>query len=179
MSAVQKNKLLTWLVLLLLVANAATIAFFWFNRNQKPPLPMKGGPKEFLIKELKLDSNQKIQLDVLVKAHRDSADILRKKVREAKENMFDLLKQNVSDSAKQNAARAVSLLTEQLDLLTFDHFQKIRALCNPQQQQKFDGIIQDITRMIGQPQPPMRPGGPDGPHGPHDGPPPGEMPPPQ
>lgn len=162
-----KNKLLTWLVVLLLVANAATITMFWIGRGKHPPQP-KGTPQEFLISELKLDTTQQEQLQLLGKDHRQAAEQLRKKTREAKEALFDLLKQpSVSDSTKQAAAKAVSVNTEALDLLTLSHFQKVRALCTIDQQKKFDAIIQEVIRMIGQPRPPMRPGGPgNGPQGP-------------
>lgn len=167
MNTVAKNKLLTWLVILLLVANAASIAMFWLSRSKNPP-PPKGTPKEFLVKELKLDSKQQEQFDVLRKEHRKTADQLREKIKGAKESFFDLLKQpGVTDSSKQSAAKNVSAYTGELDLLTLDHFQKVRALCTAEQQKKFDEIIQQLTRMMGAPRPPPGPGGP-----PPDGPPP-------
>jgi len=180
MSTTSKNKLLTWLVLLLLVANAATLTLFWLGRAKHPPQP-KGSPKDFLVTELKLDSQQQQQLEVLVKEHREAAEQLRGKTKEAKEHFFDLLKQPaVSDSAKQTAAKAVSAITEELDLLTLNHFQKVRALCTPAQQEKFDEIIHQLTNMMAQPRPPMgpgdRPGGPGGP--PPPGGPDGDRPPP-
>lgn len=159
-----KNKILSWLVILLVVANAATITMFWLNKSKRPAGP-KGTPQEFLVNELKLDAKQQQQLDGLVKEHRRAAEALRGKTREAKERFFDLLKQtNVADSTKQAAAKAVSVITEELDLLTLDHFQKIRALCNPEQQKKFDDIIHQLTAMMGQPRPPGPPGGPEGQH---------------
>jgi Spy/CpxP family protein refolding chaperone len=176
MSTTPKNKLLTWLVVLLLLANTATLAMFWLNKRKHPPQP-KGAPNEFLVKELKLDAKQQEQLDALVKEHRQMADQIREKVRIAKDSLFDLVKNpDATDSAKQNAAASCSKLTEQLDVLTVNHFQKLRALCNAEQQKKFDEIIHDITRMMGQPQPPGRPGGPPGP--PPPGGPDGDRPPP-
>ena len=154
------------MVILLLVANAATIATFWVTRKNNPPAP-KGSPADFLSKELNLDANQKVQLEKLVKEHREAAESLRPKVREAKDAFFDLMKNpTISDSSKKAAAQNVSAITEQLDLLTFDHFQKIRAICNVEQQKKFDAIIHQVTAMMAPP-----PGGP-GP-GDHHGPPPG------
>ena len=154
-----KNKLLTALVVLLLIANAATLALFWMGKAKHPPRP-KGTPQEFLVKELKLDTKQQEQLDVLRKEHREAADELREKIKDAKESFFDLLKQaNVTDSAKQAAAKAVSSNTEALDLMTLNHFQKLRTLCTPEQQNKFDKIIHEVASMIGQPRPP---GGPEG-----------------
>lgn len=173
-----KNKLLVWLVVLLVVANAATIAMFWLNKRPNQSAKPNNAPKEFLIKELKLDTKQQEQLEVLVKEHRAAAQQLRRKTKEAKESFFDLLKQaNVTDSAKQTAAKAVSVITEELDLLTLNHFQKIRSLCTPKQQTKFDEIIHQVTSMMGQQRPPMGPGRDR--KGPPPGGPDGDRPPPE
>ena len=180
MNHTTKNKLLTGLVVLLLLANAATITMFWMGKAKHPP-QSKGSPQEFLVKELQLDAKQQEQLKELVKEHRHSAELLRGKTRKAKEFFFDLLKQqNVTDSAKQTAAKAVSSITEELDLLTFNHFLKVRSLCTAEQQQKFDEIIKEVTGMIGQPRPPGGPGKGDGPQGPPPpaGGPAGDRPPP-
>ena len=149
-----KNKILTWLVVMLLVANAATISMFWLNRR-KEMAPLKGTPKEFMIRELKLDQKQQNQLEQLVQQHQESAEQLRKQVRESKEAFFDLLNvPNIADSSIQTAAKAVSVNTEQLDLMTFDHFQKVRAICTPAQQKIFDHIIKQVIAMMGRPGPP-------------------------
>lgn len=176
MNSGTKNKLLVWLVVLLLVANAATITMFWLGRTKHPP-QHKGTPQEFLVQELKLDTKQQEQLDLLRKDHRQAAELLREKIKNAKESFFDLLKQsNVTDSAKQAAAKAVSASTEELDLLTLNHFQKVRALCTPQQQTKFDEIIHQVTSMMGQQRRPKGPG--NDRKGPPPGGPDGDRPPP-
>lgn len=162
MSLGSKNKLLTALVILLLVANAATITMFWLEKKQRPPQP-KGSPKEFLVMELGLNAEQQAKLDAVMKEHRQAAEGIREKVRAAKDSLFMLIKEpNTSDSMKQAAAAAVSRNAEQLDILTLNNFQKIRALCNTEQQKKFDEIIREVLRMMAQP----RPGGPEGPGGP-------------
>ena len=98
----------------------------------------------------------------------------------SKETFFDLLKkQNVTDSTKQTAAKVVSSITEELDLLTLNHFQKVRSLCTTDQQQKFDEIIKEVTGMMGQQRPPGGPGKGNGPQGPPPGGPAGDRPPPQ
>jgi len=169
MNTVKKNKWLIALAVILLLANGFTIAMFWLDRAKRPPKP-DGDAKDYVVRELKLTAQQQEQYRTLIKEHRSQADAIRPKVREAKEALFALLKQpNVSDSAKQAAAHAVSVQTEMLDLVTLNHFQKIRALCTPEQQKRFDEIILDVVRMIGQPRPPMGPGGPGGPPGPPPG----------
>jgi protein CpxP len=168
---VGKNKFLTWAVILLLLANTATIVAFWMGRKNHGP-ELKGPPAEFLIKELGLDKTQQKQFLQLVAAHREAANGLREQIRESKDKFFNLLQQpGIADSTRANEAEAVSQLTKQLDLLTFEHFKQVRALCNTDQQRKFDNIIHDVLRSMGGPGP--HPNGP--PPGDHHGPPsPGE-----
>lgn len=180
-----KNKLLTWLVVLLLIANAATITMFWLGKRRQEGQSPKGTPQNFLVSELKLDAKQQEQLNLLVKEHRQAVGQLREKIKGAKDHLFDLIKEtNVTDSVKKSAAAAVSVITEEIDLLTLNHFQQVRKLCMAEQQQKFDEIIHQVTSMMGQ-QRPMRPGGPGGPpprglNGERPPPPDGEkMPPPE
>lgn len=168
-----RNKFLMILVILLLIANAVTLTLFWLDRSRKPEQPM-GSPREFLSRELSLDTQQQAQYDELVKAHRQLTEELRQQVKTAKDSLFELVKDPAaSDSTKQMAARTVSRLTEQIDLLTLNHFQQVRKLCTPGQQKKFDELIGEVTRMMAPPRPP----GPPAPG--KEGPPPGPgMPPP-
>lgn len=153
-----KNKVLIGLIAMLLIANAITIIMFWTSRVKHPP-PSKGTAQEFLVQELKLDTKQQKQFELLRSEHRNASEKLRQQIREAKESFFDLLKQpTVSDSTKQSAAKAVSVYTEELDLVTFNHFSKIRLMCTPEQQIKFDEIVHQVTNMISQPRLPMPPG---------------------
>jgi len=163
MNPSSKNKLLVWLVVLLLLANAATITMFWLGRVKHSPPPGTEA-KDFLVKELDLDSTQQIRFAALRKEHRTAVDSLREKVKEAKNHLFDLVKDTAAtDAMKQDAAAAVSRITEQIDLYTVEHFQKVRAICNPAQQKRFDEILRQVTTMMAPPRPPgpPPPGGPD------------------
>lgn len=149
------------LVIGLLLVNGVTIALFWLGREKReqlpPPPPEQGGPANYLIRELELDSQQQQQYMQLVKEHRQASAQLRRQISEEKDRFFGLLRQSqVPDSVKKAAAAAVSRQTEALDLLTFDHFRKVRTLCTPAQQEKFDRIIRQVTAMMAGP----KPGGP-------------------
>jgi periplasmic protein CpxP/Spy len=166
MNFLSNNKLLTWLVILLLAANAATITMFWLTRPKHAAPPPRMGdkmrPAEFLEKELGLDSSQREQLRELIMKHRDSADKIREKITTAKNAFFDLLREaNPADSSLQSASLAANPHIQELDLLTFNHFKKVRAICNPAQQQKFDSVIHTVVKMMNSP----RPGSPP----PHEG----------
>ena len=185
MSYSTKNKILIGVLLLLVLANVATITVFWLGKG-KPPLLRRGSPTDYLVNELGFDAKQKETFLGLVQAHRTQAESLRQQVKTAKDNFFKLLQQTaVTDSGEMAAAKNISHASEQLDLITFDHFKKVRALCNADQQKKFDNIIQEVMRMVGGPgqgaasmHEPRRPQGPppDGREG--EPPPPASEPPP-
>ncbi len=170
-----KNKLLTWLVVTLLVANAGTMLFFWINRPERMQGP-KGSPREFLIHQLELDSSQLNVFQELIEDHQASARSLKNEIRSAKENLFQLLKQQViPEPEKMKAVQAVTLKIQALELLNLEHFQKLRALCNDKQKKKFDGLLDQLAGLMAAP--PPGEGHPPPPPG-HNPPPPGEGHPP-
>ena len=148
MNNVNKNKFLTWLVAALLVANALTILFFWINRPERIQGP-KGSPSEFLVHALELDSSQQIAFQDLIEGHQASARSLKREVRTAKENLFQLLKQPVIPEAeKMKAVKAITLNIQALELLNLEHFQQLRALCNEKQKKKFDGLLDQLAGLM-------------------------------
>ena len=158
---------------LLITANIVTLAMLWIHKNgheDKQHFPPAGQDVfSYLSNELKLDKQQQEAYAAMKDAHHEAAQKLQDSIRTTKDALFTLLKQgNVTDDAVMQLGNKEASLNIQLDTLTFHHFQKVRALCNPDQQKKFDNIIQEALRMMGRPQ-----GPPAGPHGgPHDGPPP-------
>lgn len=154
-------------VVLLVVANIASIAMFWLGRpSNKMPIHErgKGTPAAFLIKELNLNEKQQDQLEILREAHKQAAEPLREELGKNKQLFFELLQlQNVTDSQKINAEKKVIAVTEKLDLLAFDHFYKVRNICTEKQKEKFDKVIMNVAQILGNP---------GSPHPPNDRPPP-------
>jgi hypothetical protein len=146
-----KNKFLTWLVVTLLVANAVTILFFWINRPERMQGP-KASPREFLVDALELDSSQLDAFQALIEKHQASARSLKKEIRTAKENLFQLLKQPVIPGPeKMKAVQAITLNIQALELLNLEHFQQLRALCNEKQKKKFDGLLDQLAGLMATP----------------------------
>jgi hypothetical protein len=151
MNNANKNKFLTWLVATLLVANAVTILFFWINRPERMQGP-KGSPREFLVNALELDSSQLDAFQALIEKHQASARPLKKEIRTAKENLFQLLKQPVIPGPeKMKAVQAITLNIQALELLNLDHFQQLRVLCNEKQKKKFDGLLDQLAGLMATP----------------------------
>ncbi len=178
MSYFNRNKWTAIAFLLLIALNIITLSTLWIMHERETGRPAGNQPElvDFLVKELGLDSAQKKQLIVLRDEHRQQMQAIRRNNRDAKNAFFDLLQQeDLTDTALAAAAKEAARYDAETDMLTFRHFQKIRALCNAEQQVRFESVIRQVLRMMAPP--PGRPQGgpPPGREGEKPGgPPPGE-----
>ena len=142
------SKIVSWLIALLVVANITTLAFFWIGhfKNQK-----ENSPKEFLSKNLNFSKSQKNAYFNLAKGHNESAKTIRDQIKNDKESLFQLLKSDtINDSVRNDKALKVSMSIQTLDILTFEHFRKVRALCTEEQKPQFDDLIQKMVNAVNQ-----------------------------
>lgn len=180
-----KYRMLWVAIGLLLVLNIGLLAWFTFFSQNKPQQPKR----LFLEKELKFDEKQSEAYKALRQEHAQQMRALREDVKSMKTEFYEELSQsNISDDSLRAKAVAIESKMVDADVLTFRHFQKVRQLCTPQQQQRFDEVIIDLIRSIERPGGGPPQGGGPPPHGgqhprdsrpPFDSPPPaGDMPPP-
>ena len=142
------SKIVSWLIALLVVANITTLAFFWIGhfKNQK-----ENSPKEFLSKNLNFSKSQKNAYFILAKEHNESAKIIRDQIKNDKESLFQLFKSDtINDSVRNDKALKVSMSIQALDILTFEHFMKVRAICTEEQKPQFDELIQKMVNAVNQ-----------------------------
>ena len=164
-------------MLLLLTANIVTLVLLWTNKktehDSKRIPPQQGNQVfEFITHELNLDSGQQVIYRKLRDEHRAGMRPLEDSLRIARDIFFNLLHdKNISDTAIYDYSKKIEAQQQQMDMITFKHFQKLRAICNAAQQEKFDNIIKTVMhRMAGPKRPPDPPPGKPG--DPENGPPP-------
>ncbi|MDE3251965.1 MAG: periplasmic heavy metal sensor [Bacteroidota bacterium] len=185
MNYFSKNRWVGIALLFLVLLNLGTLTTLWLMRPNRmgPPAKAGSGVVDFIVQELGFDSAQKKQLILLREEHQQKIREVRRKNRDAKNVFFALLKDSsLSEEALDKAAIASAAYDAETDKLTFLHFREIRKICTPEQQKKFDLVIQEVLRMIAPPPPDGNPpGGPNGrrregppPADRRDGPPPGD-----
>ncbi len=169
MKNILNNRWLTLFTLLLVIANIVTLTLLWVHRrgegrpDGKMPPPPRGQVFEFINHELKLDSAQQEAYRKLKDEHQEYQRAVQDSLKKQKDAFFALLQQPaVADSVLQKAARQIGEQEQQIELVTFRHFKKLRALCNAEQQRKFDTIIQDVLKRMGPPRNRMEPPPPPG-----------------
>jgi Spy/CpxP family protein refolding chaperone len=150
-----RQKWLLVLVAILLLTNIATLSIYWFKKPNREAGPGRdGGNREkkmgqFMVDQLKFDATQEASYWKL----RDSMIAIQKPVmdsiRSAKKRFFDLLNRaETTDSILIDRSNEIAEMQKKLDLVTFRHFQKVRAICRPDQLQKFDTVIKEIVNRM-------------------------------
>jgi len=160
----ETNRFLKVVIIALLLVNIGTLTFIWMQGNRQhggpPPPPPQGegrGVFEFLTHELQLDNQQQQQYESLRDEHHRAVEELQMNSREIHQQYFELLHGANTDSAQVNLlADSLAHIQKQIDLITFYHFQKVRSICKPEQQKRFDEVINEALRMMAPPPPPRR-----------------------
>lgn len=138
-----KNKPLLFIILILLVANLAGIAFNYFMMKKEPhrekPMDRKEVMGGYLKDQLKFTDTQMAEYEKLSAANKTATEPLFEALREEKEKRLNFLReQNYSDSAIEQAVNRSMLRQAEVDRKMLQHIRNVRALCNEQQKQSFD-----------------------------------------
>lgn len=157
------NRWISVITLVLLTANIVTLALLWTNKKNEERPPQHPFPRgkqvfEFINRELMLDSMQRQTYKRLREEHQAGIRPLQDSIKNAKDHFFALLRdENVTESTIEEYSHKIGALEKQRDIVTFKHFQQLRALCTKEQQIKFDGIIREILHSMGGPKRPPGP----------------------
>jgi protein CpxP len=153
MRKVLNNKVLLFIVVILLLANVAMLLYFLGLREsgkrnahferQKSPIT------EFLQNEIGFSPAQMANFDKTRRQHREQMKPLFEDMRAAKVQFYGYLTNPAaSDSMINAAASTIGEKQKLLDMQTFSNFKEIRTLCTPQQQPKYDSlIVNEISKM--------------------------------
>jgi Spy/CpxP family protein refolding chaperone len=140
-------------IVVLLLVNVATLSFMWMNQpTNREDHPRRGegrGPGEFLIHELQLNDEQQEQYEVMRSHHHETVMEIRRKAGGYRRRINDQLKVAVADSLLiRQLSDSIGYCQRDAELITFYHFQDLRRICTPKQQQKFDQVIQEAIQML-------------------------------
>jgi hypothetical protein len=140
----EKTRFLTLVIVVLVVVNVVTLGFMFFRGSGGFPLPGGHPPvASFLIHELKLDKKQVKAYSKMHQDHHRNKNAYQRQLAIAREVFF----RGLSTGDTSNIA-GVTAVQRQMEWNTFRHFRELRALCRPDQQQRFDKVIQEALRRM-------------------------------
>lgn len=152
MDIFSQNKLLFRTVLFLVVINLASITFFTLRGmrpNHEPLLFPKNEQYRdvsgVLKKELNLSNKQVAQFDEIRKRNFEKQVDLKQIIRDDKdamnEEMFNI---NTDENKIKSLAKKISDNEYKMELLRFDQAKELKAVCKPEQLEKFENLVKEI-----------------------------------
>lgn len=144
-----QNKTLIIVIAALLISNLVLLGVYFFGKEDKRKGSGKNewSPVEYMAKEIGFDSTQKKQF-------RDLWETVNKKNRE----MYDSIRSNREalyrnmklepqpDSLIEEITTQMANYEKQVSLNNYQHFRRVRAICNDTQQVKLDTVISRLAK---------------------------------
>lgn len=144
------NKILLFFVIALLITNIALVYFLWKGNKPHSSNNKNGNRGDWMAGQLKLDENQKTEFRKLKEAHFADLKIIFDSITANRSRLYSLLKEPViNDSLANNYIKVIGDKNSLISTYTFEHFEKMRAMCNPEQKLKLDTVIQKIVKNMG------------------------------
>ncbi len=162
-------------VLLLVLCNIGIIVTIWLKPHPDGPPPHGESPRDYVIRNLKFTDAQAKSYDVLIKDHQQAMRQLRHQGGEYRQALFAHLKDEYqNNSFTDSLTLLIATNQKEIEIVTYNHFVHVKALCDDAQKKEFDNIIGDVMKKMGGDPPPgdrhgpPPPGPRDADHHPHD-----------
>ncbi|MFN3755081.1 hypothetical protein [Flavobacterium sp.] len=154
----ERTKLLTITVIGLLLLNIATLSFLFLNRTMPDRLSHdRPKPREIIIDRLHFDANQQKEYDKLIQWHRGEINQLDDNIRQVKNDLYARLSEKeINVKTKDSLITLLNLYQKQIEETHFKHFEDIKKLCKPEQQEDFETLTEELARIFA-PNKPRRP----------------------
>jgi periplasmic protein CpxP/Spy len=152
----QKNKSLFISVIVLAILNIISLSSFWFLyfNNPMDPFPHHGKHdfrhvKNYFREELNLTDVQAAKFQNEQDAFFKKSHELMKNLNVEKQKLFDELFKNQNDSDVISQLQSnINKYQAELDKAAFEHFGRLKSLCNTEQQQKFRNLLREMASMM-------------------------------
>ena len=143
-----KNKTYSVLIISLLVINTLLVGFVVLK--PKRPLGKENkSPKEVIIKRLQFNEAQTSHYTTLVKQHSTAIREKDAKIRDSKKNLYSLLtNDDIAKTKEDSIVSQLGVLQKDIEMLHFKHFQDIKKICNPSQEEAFNKLAKNLATLF-------------------------------
>jgi len=142
-----KNKMLFWLVTLLVLLNAATLASLW---HRKPPmLPARSyktpNSQDIMKERLRLSDEQALRFEQIREEHFMRTRPLQEDMHKIRLDLLDAILAPEPNQAKtQNLLTELGNKTSQFEENLYKHFQELKNACNESQAKELKFMLTDL-----------------------------------
>jgi periplasmic protein CpxP/Spy len=147
------------IIILLVLLNLGTLTFIWVHRPGRDINPMeRRNVAEFLTRELELTPQQQKEFLRIRERHQQMMMVYQQQDQALHKRFFDLLLAVPTDTALASMiADSMALTRQGMEMLTFEHFSKIRDILSDEQKKKFDELFHETLKLVLPPPPPPPP----------------------
>lgn len=153
MASINKNSML-WLIIILLVAiNLFSVGALWRTRERSPlseRIHTRVRNPHYISDMLEFSPRQRQAFDSLLQNHRRISEEKALEIRVLRESMLTALRENGNRDQAQELAVQIGRLQGELEMINYEHFGEILALCDSRQGNKFIDLMKSATRGPGQ-----------------------------
>lgn len=150
-----RTKLLTIAVLGLLIINLTTLIFMFANKPEdhhglKGNHPHKSeGPKQLIIDFLNFNSEQQKQYEIIIEEHQSKTKEIKKSLKVLRESLYNELRNNTINNNKVDSIiQKIAENHQNFEHLNFEHFQKIKSICKPNQTELFKDLTEELINLF-------------------------------
>ena len=104
-------------------------------------------PQSLILKKLNFSGDQITAYEALVRNHRKITKETKDDIRELKKRLYGLLYLEPKSPEVIQLLNEISDKERSLDEETFEHFRRVRDLCNEEQKKKFESVINQVIDM--------------------------------
>ena len=147
MDLVKQNKLLKWILIVLVLFNLSIISIIWFyivnDHGRRLPGPI--GSTGLMQRDLGLSDEQAKLVDETRREGMEKSKQLRDRMDELKQRLADELFNEPTDTALvSNLINDICSTQKGLERVRFDNFKKFISICTPEQREKLKPVLEEI-----------------------------------
>lgn len=139
-----KTKWLWALLILCMLSNGFLLWKSFAGHRHQGKQPHQ--PKHRIIEALQLDQQQCVSYEELIREHRSAVQSLENQMTQTRSAMYAAL----ADSTQPNAqlVQQVASVQAEMERVHFEHFKAIRALCRPDQLERFNALMVEFPNLF-------------------------------
>ncbi|MCX6266321.1 MAG: hypothetical protein NTW16_03060 [Bacteroidetes bacterium] len=148
MNFFNKNRLIFWVLIILVVINiSALISFFLFTKTavQTPCCPPEEQQCNAFRDELNLSTGQTLKVTEINKRYKEFAEPISMEIKGARTSILTELEKDVPDTIRLNSlTNQLALLQSKIQRENITQYRELKRVCTPEQAQKLSALYRDL-----------------------------------
>jgi protein CpxP len=143
-----KNKIYSVLIIVLLLTNTILVGFMVLNPKRQMRKENQN-PKEVISNRLQFNEAQSAQYSSLVILHRTAVRAKDAQIHASKKSLYSLLtSDDLIKKQEDSIINRLGNLQRDIEILHFKHFQDIKKICGPAQEDAFNKLAKTLTTLF-------------------------------